>query len=269
LKKHKFSLQGNDKSQEGQSHPDRNAQFEHIHRRMKWRMSRRLPVISVDTKKKAVLFEKMGLGNFSNKGQEYQPKKQPIETKMHDFPDEELGKAIPYGIYDIENNEGFVNIGITSDTAEFAVKSIETWWNEVGKERFPNAKSLLVTADCGGSNGNRTRLWKKKLREFCNKYKIDVTVCHYPPGTSKWNKIEHKLFSFISKNWRGRPLVDMATVVNLIANTTTTKGLQVRCVVDEGNYATGIKISDKELKLLNITPHDFHGEWNYTIKHLE
>ena len=209
------------------------------------------------------------IGNFSNKGQEYQPKKQAVETKMHDFPDEELGKAIPYGVYDVENNEGFVNVGITSDTAEFAVNSIETWWKEIGKQRFPNAKQLLITADCGGSNGNRTRLWKKKLREFCNEYKIDVTVCHYPPGTSKWNKIEHKLFSFISKNWRGRPLLDMATVVNLIANTKTTKGLQVRCVVDEREYATGIKIGDKELKELNITPHDFHGEWNYTIKHSE
>jgi len=263
LKKQGYSLQSNRKTRDGETHADRDAQFCYINEKAKEFIADGAPVISVDTKKKE------NLGNFSNKGQEYQPKKQPVETKMHDFLDEELGKAIPYGIYDVENNEGFVNVGITSDTAEFAVNSIETWWNEVGKKRFPKAKKLLITADCGGSNGNRTRLWKKKLREFCNKYKIDVTVCHYPPGTSKWNKIEHKLFSFISKNWRGRPLLDMATVVNLIANTKTTKGLQVRCVVDEGNYATGIKISDKELKLLNITPHDFHGEWNYTIKYLE
>ena len=236
LKAQGYSLQSNRKTRDGESHIDRDTQFCYINDKAKEFIADGAPVISVDTKKKE------NLGNFSNKGQEYQLKKQPVETKMHDFPDEELGKAIPYGIYDIENNEGFVNVGITSDTAEFAVKSIETWWNEVGKKRFPKAKKLLITADCGGSNGNRTRLWKKKLREFCNEYKIDVTVCHYPPGTSKWNKIEHKLFSFISKNWRGRPLLDMATVVNLIANTKTAKGLQVRCVVDEGNYITGVKI---------------------------
>jgi transposase len=263
LKQKGYSLQSNRKTRDGEDHPDRDAQFCYINEKTKEFIAEGMPVISVDTKKKE------NLGNFSNKGQEYQPKKQPVETKMHDFPDEELGKAIPYGVFDIENNEGFVNVGITSDTAEFAVNSIETWWNAIGKPRFPNAKELLITADCGGSNGNRTRLWKKKLREFCNKYKMDVTVCHYPPGTSKWNKIEHKLFSYISKNWRGRPLLDMATVVNLISNTKTTKGLQVRCVVDEREYTKGIKISDKELKLLNITPHDFHGEWNYTIKHEE
>jgi hypothetical protein len=209
------------------------------------------------------------LGNSSNQGREYEPKKQPVETNMHDCPNKELGKAIPYGIYDIENNTGFVNVGVSSDTAEFAVNSIECWWNEVGKPRFPKAKRMMITADGGGSNSYRTRLWKKKLQEFCDKYKIDVTVCHYPPGTSKWNKIEHKLFSFISKNWRGRPLLDMATVVNLISNTKTTTGLEVRCVVDEGEYQTGIKVSDEEFALLNITPHDFHGEWNYTIKHSE
>jgi len=263
LKQQGYSLQSNRKTRDGKDHPDRDAQFCYINDRTKEFLAEGAPVISVDTKKKE------NIGNFSNKGQEYQPKKHPVETNIHDFPDEELGKAIPYGIFDIENNEGFVNIGITSDTSEFAVNSIETWWNDVGKKRFPIAKKLLITADCGGSNGYRTRLWKKKLREFCDKYKLDITVCHYPPGTSKWNKIEHKLFSFISMNWRGRPLVDMVTIVNLISNTKTSKGLQVRCVVDKRHYATKIKVSDEDFNALNITPHDFHGEWNYTIKHLK
>lgn len=260
LKKKGYSLQANKKTREGEDHPDRDAQFCYINEQAKEFMAEGSPVISVDTKKKE------NIGNYSNKGREYQPKKQPIETNMHDFPNKELGKAIPYGVYDIENNIGFVNVGVTSDTAEFAVASIERWWNEDGKKRFPKAKRLMITADCGGSNGNRTKLWKKKLREFCDKYQLDVTVCHHPPGTSKWNKIEHKLFSFISKNWRGRPLVDMATIVQLIGNTKTTTGLEVRCVVDGEHYATGIKVSAQEMKLLNVTYHAFHGEWNYTIK---
>jgi len=263
LKQKGYSLQANRKTREGEDHPDRDAQFCYINETAKKFMTEGLPVISVDTKKKE------NLGNFSNKGREYQPKGKPVETKMHDFPDAELGKAIPYGVYDIEHNEGFVNVGVTSDTAEFAVNSIERWWNEVGKKRFPKSKRLLLTADGGGSNGHRTRLWKKALQEFCNKYGLEVTVCHYPPGTSKWNKIEHKLFSFISKNWRGRPLLDLATVVNLIGSTRTSTGLEVRCVVDERVYAKGIKVSDAELASLNVSPHSFHGEWNYTIKHEE
>jgi transposase len=261
LKQKGYSLQANRKTRDaGKDHVDRDAQFCYINDKAKEFMAEGSPVISVDTKKKE------NIGNYSNKGQEYQPKKQPIETNMHDFPDEELGKAIPYGVYDIENNTGFVNVGITSDTAEFAVNSIERWWNEVGVKRFPKAKRLMVTADCGGSNGNRTRLWKTKLQEFCDKYGLDVTVCHYPPGTSKWNKIEHKLFSFISKNWRGRPLLDMATIVQLISNTKTAKGLAVRCVVDDGVYKTGIKVTDEVLTRVKVSPHNFHGEWNYTIK---
>ena len=260
LKQKGYSLQANRKTREGEDHTDRDAQFCYINEKVKEFLAEGSPVISVDTKKKE------NIGNYSNKGREYHPKKHPIETNMHDFPNEELGKAIPYGVYDIENNMGFVNVGITSDTAEFAVNSIGRWWNEVGKERFPKAKRLMITADCGGSNGNRTKLWKKKLQEFCNFYGLDVMVCHYPPGTSKWNKIEHKLFSFISKNWRGRPLVDMATVIQLIANTKTTKGLVVHCVIDEGKYETGIKVTDKELERIYVTKHDFHGEWNYTVK---
>jgi hypothetical protein len=260
LKKNGYSLQSNRKTREGEDHPDRDAQFNYINEKAKEFIAAQTPVISVDAKKKE------NLGNYSNKGQEYQPKGTPVETNMHDFPDKELGKAIPYGVFDIEHNAGFVNVGITSDTAEFAVNSIERWWNEVGKERFPQSKQLLITADCGGSNSNRTRLWKKQLQEFCNKYGMEVTVCHYPPGTSKWNKIEHKLFSFISKNWRGRPLVDLATVVELIGNTKTSSGLEVRCEVDERSYAKGIKVSDAEFASLNITPHQFHGEWNYTVK---
>ena len=263
LKQKGYSLQANRKTREGEDHPDRDAQFCYINEKAKEFIADGSPVISVDTKKKE------NIGNFSNKGGEYQPKGQPVETNMHDFPDAELGKAIPYGVYDIEHNEGFVNVGITSDTAEFAVNSIERWWNEVGKKRFPKTKRLLLTADGGGSNGHRTRLWKKALQEFCNKYGLEVTVCHYPPGTSKWNKIEHKLFSFISKNWRGRPLLDLATVVNLIGSTRTSAGLEVRCVVDERSYAKGIKVSDEELASLNVRPHSFHGEWNYTIKHTE
>jgi hypothetical protein len=258
-----YSLQANRKTREGEDHPDRDAQFCYINEKAKEFIADGNPVISVDTKKKE------NLGNYSNKGQEYEPKKQPVKTNMHDFPNEKLGKAIPYGIFDIENNEGFVNVGITSDTAEFAVNSIGRWWNEVGKIRFPGAKKIMITADCGGSNSYRTRLWKKKLQEFCNEHGIDVTVCHFPPGTSKWNKIEHRLFSFITNNWRGRPLLDLATVVNLIGNTKTTKGLEVRCMVDDANYAKGIKVSDVDFALLNITAHDFHREWNYTVKHSE
>ena len=221
------------------------------------------PAISVDTKKKE------NLGNFSNKGREYRPKGNPLATNMHDFPDVQLGKAIPYGVYDIAKNEGWVNIGINHDTAKFAVNSIRRWWMEMGKHRFPQATRLLITADAGGSNGHRSRLWKVALRELANDLQLDITVCHFPPGTSKWNKIEHRLFSFISQNWRGRPLLDLTTVVNLISHTTTSKGLLVRCAIDDNKYERGIKVSDAELNAVDVKKHDFHGDWNYTLEKLK
>jgi hypothetical protein len=255
-----YSLQANRKTREGSNHPDRNAQFEYINEQVKQFLKAGQPVISVDTKKKE------NLGNFSNKGREWCPKKTPRETNMHDFPDEELGKAIPYGVYDLAKNEGWVSIGITHDTAQFAANSIRRWWTEMGQNRFPKAKRLLITADGGGSNSHRTRLWKVALKELSNELKLDITVCHFPPGTSKWNKIEHRLFSFISQNWRGQPLYDLATIVNLISHTTTREGLTVRCAVDDTKYEKGIKISDEELKAVGVNKHNFHGEWNYTIK---
>jgi transposase len=254
-----FSLQANRKTREGIDNPDRNAQFEYINDRVKTFLHENQPVISVDTKKKE------NLGNFSNKGRVYCPKGKPIETNMHDFPDKELGKAIPYGVYDIARNEGWVSIGINHDTAQFAANTIRHWWTEMGHVRFPKAKRLLITADAGGSNSHRTRLWKVALRELSNELKLNITVCHFPPGTSKWNKIEHRLFSFISQNWRGQPLYDLTTIVNLISNTTTSKGLTVRCAVDNTEYAKGIKISDAQLEAVGVKKHDFHGEWNYDV----
>ena len=218
------------------------------------------PVISVDTKKKE------NLGNFSNKGREYHPKGTPIETRMHDFPDEELGKAIPYGVYDIGRNEGWVNVGITHDTAQFAVNSIRRWWTRMGSYRFPEATRLLITADAGGSNGYKHRLWKTELQKLATFMGVNITVCQFPPGTSKWNKIEHRLFSFITQNWRGKPLYDLVTVVNLISNTTTSKGLVVKSAIDTNIYQKGIKVSDDELASVKLKPHDFHGDWNYTVK---
>jgi transposase len=254
-----YSLQANRKTREGTDHPDRNDQFLYINDRVKSFLHADQPVISVDTKKKE------NLGNFSNKGREWRPSDKPVETNTHDFPDKELGKAIPYGVYDIGRNEGWVNIGINHDTAHFAANSIRRWWEMMGHERFPKATKLLITADAGGSNSHRTRLWKVVLRELSNDLKLNITVCHFPPGTSKWNKIEHRLFSFISQNWRGQPLYDLATVVNLICNTTTSKGLTVRCAVDETVYEKGIKVSDAELKAVGVKKHDFHGDWNYTF----
>lgn len=254
-----YSLQANRKMREGVDHPDRNAQFEYINNLVKKFLHADQPVISVDTKKKE------NLGNFSNKGCQWRPKKQPIETNMHDFPDQELGKAIPYGVYDIAKNEGWVSIGINHDTAQFAANSIRQWWTAMGQHRFPKAKRLLITADSGGSNGHRTRLWKVALRELSNELKLNITVCHFPPGTSKWNKIEHRLFSFIRQNWRGQPLYDLTTIVNLISSTTTSKGLTVRCAIDDAVYEKGIKISDPELEAVGVKKHSFHGEWNYTI----
>jgi hypothetical protein len=255
-----YSLQGNKKTREGSDHPDRNEQFLYINNQVKRFLQSGQPVISVDTKKKE------NLGNFSNKGREYRPKGKPIETKMHDFPDEELGKAIPYGVYDVGRNEGWVNVGITHDTSQFAANSIRRWWTRMGHYRFPNATRLLITADSGGSNGYSRRLWKTELQKLANFMGLNITVCHFPPGTSKWNKIEHRLFSFITQNWRGEPLYDLVTVVNLISNTTTSKGLFVKSAVDTKDYPKGIIVSDDELKRVKLKPHDFHGEWNYTVK---
>jgi len=254
-----YSLQANRKTREGIDHPDRNAQFEYINKQVKVFLHADQPVISVDTKKKE------NLGNFSNVGREWCPKGKPIETNTHDFPDKELGKAIPYGVYDIGRNEGWVSVGISRDTAQFAANSIRCWWMEMGQYRFPKAKRLLITADGGGSNSHRTRLWKVVLRKLSNDLKLNVTVCHFPPGTSKWNKIEHRLFSFISQNWRGQPLYDLTTIVNLISHTTTNEGLSVRCAVDDTKYEKGIKVTDDEFDAVGAKKHDFHGEWNYTF----
>ena len=255
-----YSLQANRKTREGINHPDRNAQFEYIYESIKKFNRSGQPVISVDTKKKELI------GDFSNVGKEYRKKSEPVETRMHDFPDTTLGKAIPYGVYDIESNEGWVNIGINHDTAQFAVNSIRRWWQEMGQHRFPRATRLLITADAGGSNGWRTRLWKVALQKLASEIDLNLTVNHFPPGTSKWNKIEHRLFSFITQNWRGKPLYDLQTVVNLISRTTTRAGLVVKSAIDDNYYEKGIKVSDKELELVKLKRHDFHGEWNYTIR---
>jgi hypothetical protein len=255
-----YSLQGNKKTREGEAHPDRNDQFLYINEQVKRFLQSGQPVISVDTKKKE------NLGNFSNKGREYGPKGMPLETNTHDFPDKELGKAIPYGVYDIGRNEGWVNVGITHDTAQFAANNIRRWWTRMGQHRFPVATRLLITADAGGSNGYKHRLWKMELQKLATFTGLNITVCHFPPGTSKWNKIEHRLFSFITQNWRGKPLYDLATVVNLICNTTTSKGLFVKSAIDTKVYPKGIIVSDIELASVKLKPHGFHGEWNYTVK---
>ncbi len=255
-----YSLQANRKTREGINHPDRNAQFEYIYESVQKFLRSGQPAISVDTKKKELI------GDFSNVGKEYSKKGIPVETRMHDFPDKQLGKAIPYGVYDIESNEGWVNVGINHDTAQFAANSILRWWQEMGQYRFPRATRLLITADAGGSNGWRTRLWKVALQELANEIDLNLTVNHFPPGTSKWNKIEHRLFSFITQNWRGKPLYDLQTVVNLISSTTTRAGLTVKSAVDNTYYETGIKVSNQELERVNLKRHDFHGEWNYTIR---
>ena len=260
LRELEYSLQGNKKTREGTDHPDRNEQFLYINDQVKRFLQSGQPVISVDTKKKE------NLGNFSNKGREYCPKGKSVETNMHDFPNKELGKAIPYGVYDIGRNEGWVNIGITHDTAQFAANSIRRWWTRMGRYRFPRATRLLMTADAGGSDGYTLRLWKLELQKLATFMGVNITVCHFPPGTSKWNKIEHRLFSFITQNWRGRPLYDLTTVVNLISNTTTSKGLIVKSAVDTKVYPKGIIVTDDELATIKLKPHHFHGEWNYTIK---
>jgi len=254
-----YSLQGNRKTREGSSHPDRNAQFEFINARVQRFLHRDQPAISVDAKKK----EKVG--DFKNGGQEWFPKGAPEEVRMYDYLIKSLGKATPYGVYDLLQNQGWVSVGIDHDTAQFAVNSIRRWWNEMGQPRFPQAKELLITADGGGSNSHRSRLWKVSLQELADELGIRLCVCHFPPGTSKWNKIEHRLFSFITKNWRARPLVNLEVIVNLIASTTTRTGLLVKAALDTNHYPTKIKVSDEQLGQLRLKRHEFHGEWNYTL----
>ena len=260
LKQGGYSLQGNRKTREGSSHPDRNAQFEYINRQVRAFQKRQQPVVSVDTKKKELV------GEFKNPGTEWQPHGQPEEVNVHDFPDKKLGKAIPYGVYDLACNEGWVSVGIDHDTAEFACASIQRWWTEMGLARFPRATELLITADGGGSNSSRNRLWKKSLQGLADELGMTLNVCHFPPGTSKWNKIEHRLFCFITKNWRGRPLTSYQAIVNLIASTTTKTGLMVRAALDSHQYETGIAVSDNELQHLRLTRAKFHGECNYSIR---
>ncbi len=255
-----YSLQANRKTREGTSHPDRDAQFGHINDQVKQALAAREPAISVDTKKKELV------GDFKNAGRDYRPKGQPEPVRVHDFLIPELGRAAPYGVYDIANNAGWVSVGIDHDTASFAVNAIRRWWQAMGRARYPHATRLLVTADCGGSNGARVRLWKRELQTLANELGLAITVCHLPPGTSKWNKIEHRLFSFITQNWRGRPLVSYQTIVQLIAATTTDTGLKVQCELDPNTYPPGIKVADAEMDASNIHRHDFHGDWNYTIK---
>lgn len=255
----KYSLQANKKTEEGSNQPDRNAQFEYINEKTKKFQKNNNPIISVDTKKKE------NIGNFKNNGKEYHKKGKPTEVNVYDFINKELGKVAPYGVYDVVKNIGWVNVGISSDTSEFAVESIRTWWNEMGKPIYKQAKEIFITADCGGSNGNRVKLWKTELQKLANETKMAIHVSHFPTGTSKWNKIEHKMFSFISQNWRGKPLIDRATVVNLISNTKTKSGLEIKARLDKRCYEKGIKITDEELAAVNLEKDDFHGEWNYVI----
>lgn len=255
-----YSLQANCKTREGTSHPDRNAQFEFINAQVQNFQKRSQPVISVDTKKKELV------GDFKNGGREWQPQGQPEEVRMHDFPDKTLGKAIPYGVYDVTNNQGWVSVGIDHDTARFAATSIFRWWRKMGTSRFPSASQLMITADGGGSNSCRSRLWKVALQELADNTGLKLTVCHFPPGTSKWNKIEHRLFCHITRNWRGKPLVSHQAIVSLIAATTTKTGLTVKAALDTNTYDTGIKVSDEELAKVKLTPLEFHGDWNYTIR---
>jgi hypothetical protein len=254
-----YSLQGNRKTREGMSHPDRNLQFEHINAQAKSFQRRGQPVISVDTKKKELI------GNFKNGGREWRPKGRPLEVRVHDFQDPALGKVIPYGVYDLANNEAWVSVGIDHDTAEFAAEAISRWWTKMGKKRFPQATSLYITADGGGSNSARSRLWKVALQRLANKTGLTLAVSHFPPGTSKWNKIEHRLFCHITRNWRGRPLESYQVVVSLIGNTTTTEGLRVKAGLDLRPYETKKQISDDQLAEVRLREHKFHGDWNYTI----
>jgi Rhodopirellula transposase DDE domain len=261
LHKLDYTLQANRKTSEGkEDHPDRDDQFQYIDQQARGFLRRGLPVISVDTKKKELV------GNYKNAGREWSRQGQAREVLTHDFPDPKVSKAVPYGVYDIAQNTGWVNVRIDADTAQFAVESIRQWWKRMGRTRYPRAQALLICADSGGSNSYRSQLWKRELQKLCNQQAFAITVCHFPPGTSKWNKVEHRLFSFITMNWRGRPLVDYQTVVNLIADTKTKTGLIVKARLDKNIYERGIKVSAQELQAIKIKPHEFHGEWNYTIK---
>jgi hypothetical protein len=260
LRDMQYSLQGNRKTEEGEEdHPDRDAQFRHINKEVRLALAQSRPVISVDTKKKELV------GNFENKGRQWRQQKTPDRVKDHDFPDPSVPRAYPYGIYDLGLNTGFVNVGTDHDTAAFAVASIRGWWRQEGRRLYPGTTRLLITADGGGSNGYRLRLWKLELQRLADQTGLSIAVCHFPPGTSKWNKVEHRLFSFISSNWRGEPLRDYQTVVGLIASTTTAKGLTVTCRLDRRKYTVGRKVTQEEMASINITPLSFHGEWNYVI----
>ena len=260
LREHGYSLQAPNKSVEGTQHPDRDAQFEYINAKAQDRVDRNIPVISVDTKKKELV------GNFKNDGREWQPKDEPELVDVHDFPGDAVGKAIPYGVYDVGSNDGFVSVGVDHDTPVFAVTSIEAWWKQVGEQRYPKARELFITADAGGSNSYRSHVWKHQLQRIADKLRLVIHVSHFPPGTSKWNKVEHRLFSFISINWRGRPLRTYETVINLISNTTNRGGLVVRARLDRRRYPVGKKVSAADLKASNIEPDSFHGDWNYVIR---
>lgn len=260
LKKLGYSLQSTRKRYEGNSHPDRNAQFEYIKQQVQAFQSKNQPVISVDTKKKELI------GQFANNGREYHPKSTPEEVEAYDFPSLADGKGIPYGVYDMTANNGWVSVGMTHDTAQFAIATIRQWWLHMGTVTYLSAKDLLITADSGGSNGVRSRLWKKELQMLADQTGLQITVCHFPPGTSKWNKIEHRMFCHITKNWRAQPLTSHQVVVNLIANTRTEKGLTIKATLDTSDYPTGIKISDEEIEELCLTRHNFHGDWNYTLQ---
>jgi hypothetical protein len=255
----KYSCQANRKTREGSNHPDRNAQFMYINATVKAAVAAGEPAISVDTKKKELV------GDFKNAGRELRPQGQPEPVRVHDFKIPELGKVAPYGVYDIAANHGWVSVGIDADTAAFAVESIRRWWHRLGQARYPAATSLTITADCGGSNGAKVKLWKRELQRFANEAGLAITVTHLPPGTSKWNKIEHRLFAFITQNWRGKPLVSHQVIVQLIGATTTETGLQVRCEIDANLYPKGLQVTDQEMQAINLTRADFHGEWNYTI----
>jgi hypothetical protein len=254
-----YSLQSNRKTLEGKDHPDRDQQFQHIANTVIAFQKRHQPVISVDAKKKELI------GNYKNKGQDWQPKRTPIKVKTHDFMDKRTGKVIPYGVYDVTVNQGWVTVGIDHDTAQFAVASIRQWWYRMGQVLYPKAKEIMITADCGGSNSYRTKLWKWELQQLANELGLTLQICHFPPGTSKWNKVEHRLFSQIAENWRGKPLISREVVVNLIASTKTTTGLTVDAALDEGEYPTGIQVSDEQMNSILIKNDTFHGEWNYQI----
>ena len=259
LKAKGYSLQANKKTREGAQHPDRDAQFAHINQTVSEALTAGEPVISVDAKKRELV------GDFKAVGREFQPKGKPVEVRGHDFKDKDLGHAIPYGVYDLTAEEGWVSVGITSDTASFAVNSMISWWEHLGQDRYPSARTLTITADSGGSNNPRTRLWRYELQRLADTTGLSIRVCHFPPGTSKWNKIEHRMFSFVSLNWRGKPLESLEMIINLIAGTTTSTGLKLYAQLDQREYERGIDITDEQLASVNIARHTFHGDWNYTV----